>query len=69
MQLGTYLKKNNITVVKFAAEAGLSTDAIYKYLRGERRPRDPEKIERIKEASNGKVTISSFYELPTKGSS
>lgn len=43
----------------FAAEIGVSRQALHRYREGQRTPR-PEIMVRIREASNGKVTANDF---------
>jgi transcriptional regulator with XRE-family HTH domain len=62
MKLKKYLKKNGITQAQFAAEIGVSKQAVVWWVsEGEhhRRP-NPENIQKIKRYSKGKVTANDF---------
>ncbi len=64
MKLEAYLTKNQKSIEEFAQEAGISAQAIYKYLRGERIPRK-EFLTRMAAATGGEVTANDFLDLPT----
>lgn len=53
--LETYLQKTHQHVKDFAAEAGLSAQAIYKIINGERARPKEDTIEKITKASNGAI--------------
>lgn len=59
MNLDTYLNNNQIKKANFAKAIGVSVQALYRYLSGDRTPR-PAIIRRIKRATNGEVTANSF---------
>ena len=61
MKLETYLAKTNKSIETFAQEAGISAQAIYKYLRGERIPRK-EFLTRLAKVTGGEVTANDFLE-------
>jgi pyruvate dehydrogenase E1 component alpha subunit len=63
MKLEAYLTKNQKSIEEFAQEAGISAQAIYKYLRGERTPRK-EFLTRVVAVTNGEVTANDFLDLP-----
>jgi hypothetical protein len=65
MRLNDFIEKNSPSVEAFALNAGLSADAIRKYLRGERTPRR-KSITKIIDATQGQVTANDFYDLPQK---
>jgi len=65
MQLSDFIKSNSIPPRKFAATAGLSLDAVYKYMRGERMPNE-EQMRMIFDATAGQVTANDFYGLTEK---
>ena len=59
MQLGEYLKKENIRPGEFAVRVGVKERAVYRWLERERIPR-PSQIQRIAEITRGKVGPSDF---------
>ena len=63
MKLEAYLNKNHKSIEEFAQEAGISAQAIYKYLRGERLPRK-EFLNRLAAVTGGEVTANDFLDLP-----
>ena len=68
MKLEAYLTKHQISIEDFAKDAGISAQAIYKYLRGERTPRK-EFLTRMAAATHGEVTANDFLDLPAPASS
>lgn len=65
MQLKTYLTQRSQTPQAFAAEIGVTVQALYRYLSGERFP-TPENLRRIREATDGAVTADDFVDQHTK---
>ncbi len=59
MLLRDYLERENITAVAFARSAGISMQAVYRYMAGVRMPR-PAVAEIIKQKTNGEVTLDDF---------
>ncbi|MBW4089924.1 MAG: helix-turn-helix domain-containing protein [Proteobacteria bacterium] len=57
MQLRAYLTEHNVSVAAFAVAAGVSVQAVHRYLNGERMPR-PAVIERIRIATGGQVSAN-----------
>ncbi len=68
MKLEAYLNKTHQSIEDFAQEAGISAQAIYKYLRGERLPRK-EFLNRLAAVTNGEVTANDFLDLPQPSTS
>lgn len=56
----TYLLETGQSAKEFAAKAGISEDAVYKYASGERRPR-PNALQKIIKASESKLNWETFY--------
>ncbi|MDE3015719.1 MAG: pyruvate dehydrogenase (acetyl-transferring) E1 component subunit alpha [Pseudomonadota bacterium] len=65
MKLEAYLAETRQSIESFAQEAGISAQAIYKYLRGERIPRK-EFLTRLAKITGGEVTANDFLDLPGK---
>lgn len=61
-QILDYLAANEMTPEQFAHGVNISVDAMYRYLRGERRPRW-DVIARMKKFTNGAVTADGFLRL------
>lgn len=64
MQLQDYLKSNAIKVADFAQSVGASEQAVYKWMKGERKPRD---VRPIVEFTGGQVTANDFYGFESQG--
>ena len=62
MQLDTFIETKNLTVAQFAHLAGLSVQAVYKYLNGERTP-NKKATAKIYQATNGLVDANSIHGL------
>ncbi len=60
MKLETFLNKRNMTDATFGALAGLSQSQVSRIRRGLSMP-SREALERIKEATKGKVTANDFF--------
>lgn len=60
MKLSEYLKINGIRIGDFASKIGVTEQAVYKYVRGERLPR-PAVMAAISAESGGAVTSNDFY--------
>jgi transcriptional regulator with XRE-family HTH domain len=60
MQLRQYLTKRNIPIPAFAERIGVSTQAVHRYLTGERMPRR-DVMERIKVETGGAVQPNDFF--------
>ncbi len=67
MKLDAYLQKTNKSIEELSQETGISAQAIYKYLRGERIPRK-EFFTKLAEATGGQVTANDFLDLPQTAS-
>ena len=65
MKLEAYLAKTQQSIEAFAQEAGISAQAIYKYLRGERIPRK-EFLTRLAKITGGEVTANDFIDMPSR---
>lgn len=61
MKLAEYIKAVDMTPAKFAAEIGVSRQAVEHYCAGDRVPR-PVTMARIRRATNGRVTADDFYD-------
>lgn len=61
MKLKDYLSASGQTHAEFAKEIKVSTQALYRYLEGERIPAR-EIMSRINAKTNGQVTANSFYQ-------
>ena len=66
MKLEAYLNKTRKSIEEFAQETGISAQAIYKYLRGERLPRK-EFLNRLAVITGGEVTANDFLDLSLSG--
>jgi transcriptional regulator with XRE-family HTH domain len=62
MDLRCYLDAHAITITSFAADVGVSVQAVHRYLNGERMPRR-EVMERIAFVTAGKVQPNDFFTL------
>lgn len=62
MKLDDYLQKTNKSIEELSQETGISAQAIYKYLRGERIPRK-EFFTKIAAATGGQVTANDFLDI------
>ncbi len=62
MKLDAYLQKSKKSIEELSQETGISAQAIYKYLRGERIPRK-EFFTKIAAATGGEVTANDFLDL------
>jgi transcriptional regulator with XRE-family HTH domain len=60
MDLRTYLDRNPQSMPALAERLGVSRQALYRYVNGDRLPQ-PEIMERITKATNGLVRASDFY--------
>ena len=60
MTLHDYLKKHKVSVVEFAAMIGVSSESVYRYMVGSRRP-TWKVMEKIAQTTDGKVTANSFF--------
>jgi len=58
--LKTYLDRTGVSRVQFAAQIGVTPEAVRKYLGGDRIP-TREVMERIAEVTNGEVTANDFF--------
>lgn len=65
MRLSDYFKNHKCNAEDFAELIGVSDQAVYKYLSGERKPRDKEILAAIANATNGQVTANDFYNVPS----
>jgi len=63
MDLGTYLKTNNISHKEFGASVGASEFGVRKWVSRERTPRR-EAMLKIKQATAGQVTAADFFSEP-----
>lgn len=63
MRLRQYLDEHSISVAEFAAQIGVTVQAVYRYLDGDRLP-ERRIMEQIKEATGGTVTPNDFYCCP-----
>lgn len=61
MRLADYLAENSISPRVFAAQVGVSGEAIRLYLKGARRPR-AETINAIRAVTGGAVTANDFFD-------
>jgi transcriptional regulator with XRE-family HTH domain len=61
MELGQYLDEHDISVARFAAEIGVTVQAVHRYLNADRIPR-PAIMVRIAAATHGLVTPNDFFE-------
>lgn len=57
MDLPTYIRRTGMTVADLARELGFPHEIVRLWVRGDRRPK-PENVNRIIEATGGKVTRS-----------
>lgn len=62
MQLKEYLKKEDISVPKFARRLGLHHNTVYLWLKGERDP-SRENALAVSEATRGEVTVEDMLHL------
>lgn len=60
MKLVDYLERADITPQEFAAQIGVSAEAVRLYIRGERRPRS-QILQAIQSKTDGAVTPNDFY--------
>ena len=60
MQLGEYLKAQEIEVPTFARDIGVSVQSVYRYLGGNRIP-TKDVMKRISARTCGKVQANDFY--------
>jgi transcriptional regulator with XRE-family HTH domain len=63
MQLRQYLADHDITMPVFAERIGVTTQAVYRYVNGERTPRR-DVMERIRAATRGAVQPNDFFRQP-----
>ena len=63
MHLTSFLETANETDAAFARRIGVSPQALSRYKLGQRRP-EWDVLERIKDATDGKVTPNDFLSLP-----
>ncbi len=63
MQLGAWLKRQNIAAVDFAERVGVGPWSITRYVNGDRVPR-PKVMARIIAATGGEVTANDFVIAP-----
>lgn len=63
MQLQAYLESQGAKVADFAADIGVSLQAVDRYRHGQRIPR-PEVMVRIYSVTEGEVCPNDFYNLP-----
>jgi DNA-binding transcriptional regulator YdaS (Cro superfamily) len=61
MRLDDYIRKSGKKRKEFAEEIGVAYWSLLRYLNGERIPA-PEKMNKIKEVTGGKVQPNDFYE-------
>jgi transcriptional regulator with XRE-family HTH domain len=61
MTLDRYMAAHGLDAAAIAHQIGVSSEAVRKWLRGERIPR-PEYMRRIGEITGGQVAPASFYE-------
>ncbi len=66
MQLGDYLKKNNLTPQDFAPMIGVKWPAVYRYISGARTPTRPI-MRRIFDATGGQVTPNDIFGIDAEG--
>ena len=59
MQLSDYMQQTGNTVAKFAAEIGVSQEAVRMWIRGDRKPRF-EQLEKIAVATDNRVLPNDF---------
>lgn len=64
MQLVEYIKSSGATIPEFAESVGATPAAVYKWISGERRPRDFRKIVSV---TGGLVTANDFYGHEERG--
>jgi len=60
MKLGAYLQKTKTSPELLALAINVTAVSVRRYISGKRKPR-PEIMERIKQATGGKVTANDFY--------
>ena len=60
MELRRYLDNQDLPVAEFAETIGVTVQALYRYINGERIPKR-EIMDRIVRATCGRVTPSDFY--------
>lgn len=60
MHLTAYLTQHDVKPVDFAARIGVTVQALYRYLHGDRRPM-PHVLERIHQATDGAVQPNDFF--------
>lgn len=63
MKLDAYLEHTGKSVEELSKESGISAQALYKYIRGERTPRK-EYFSKLAAATDGQVTANDFLDLP-----
>ena len=61
MELGRYLDEHEISVAQFAAEIGVTVQAVHRYLNADRVPKRTVMV-RIAAATRGLVTPNDFFE-------
>ena len=61
MDLSQHLKCTGETPASFAKRIGCSTQAVYRYIKGQRIPR-PAMMRKIMDAANGAVTPTDFIQ-------
>lgn len=66
MKLEKYLKDHREKPGEFGARIGVKRLAVYRYMRGLRRPAFVV-MQRIAEATGGAVTANDFYDMPDAG--
>ncbi len=62
MKLASYLSANGISVAQFAAQIGVSSTSVHRYLAGERVPKRQLMI-KIREKTGGEVTADDFFDV------
>lgn len=64
MLLKDYIEQHGVRVVFLAEQVGVTRDCIYKYMSGERRPKDREILLRIAKVTRGLVKAKDFAVAP-----
>lgn len=63
MKLADFLSQYSIKRSDFAESLGVTVQALERYVNGKRVPRDPRIIQRLFDATEGKVTLNDFYDI------